>query len=188
VAFTIAYRNELDDTERDAALAVARRMGASVTWQSDALSNRTYALVERAGVTAAAAFRAALHGTVHDAPIMALALYPSIPEALPSLVNALAGPGAPVGVIGCERCGDGLILEVDLDRTPIEIEPLGKVPSAEAPHICWVVEVNHQIGIRLITGDAIDVDHQECLASQATSGRREDYCMMGREMGSINGG
>jgi hypothetical protein len=50
-------------------------------------------------------------------PVMALAVWPRPPEALPELLEALGGEGAPVGIAGVETSGDALIVEFDIDRS-----------------------------------------------------------------------
>lgn len=48
----------------------------------------------------------------YDPPVIALAIEPQNPNALPALFEALGGSGAPVAVTGCERRDAALILEV----------------------------------------------------------------------------
>lgn len=72
-----------------------------------------------AGVRAAAAANGAI---AYDASVIAIAVFPSVVEALPRLADALGGPGRPAGVRGCEACGgDGVAIEWDLEVTPAAV-------------------------------------------------------------------
>ena len=55
--------------------------------------------------------------TVFEASIIALAVSPTVPEALPQLVEAFSGAGCPDGVLSCEASNGRLILEWDPART-----------------------------------------------------------------------
>jgi hypothetical protein len=96
--------------------AIAER-GGTVTWRDDTGSGRTYGLIELP--EDAPAVRAVVREpvTVFEAPIIALAVSPTVPEALPLLLEAFAGPGAPDGTISCESSDGRLILEWNPDRT-----------------------------------------------------------------------
>ena len=54
---------------------------------------------------------------VPESAIIALAVNPSTPEALPLLVEAFAGAGRPSGVLGCERRDGGVVITWDLKLT-----------------------------------------------------------------------
>ena len=57
----------------------------------------------------------------YEAAVIAWAVFPTVPEALPSLYAALGGPGRPVGVLACRPCPQGAIIEWDPDSGGIEI-------------------------------------------------------------------
>jgi hypothetical protein len=59
----------------------------------------------------ATAIGAAIQGTVYDVPVIALALFPTVPEALPQLLDALGGEGRPAGILACEPIDGGAIVE-----------------------------------------------------------------------------
>lgn len=88
-----------------------------MTWRDDAGSGRTYGLVRLP--KDAPAVRAVVREpvTVFEAPIIALAVSPSVPEALPHLLEAFAGPGRPDGILSSEASNGRLILEWNPDRT-----------------------------------------------------------------------
>jgi hypothetical protein len=92
---------------------LVRRAGGTATWRSDAALGRSYALLELPDVGHAGAIRAASSGTVYEKPIIALALFPAVPEALPALVDALGGTGRPAGALCCFVRGDAAIVEWD---------------------------------------------------------------------------
>jgi hypothetical protein len=93
------------------------RGGATLQWER-AHFGRRYALVEATDSALHDELSAHAHLTVFDRPVIALAVSPTVPEALPRLFDALGGPGRPSGVMGCERVDDTLIVEWDLERTP----------------------------------------------------------------------
>jgi hypothetical protein len=49
----------------------------------------------------------------YDRPIIALAVFPAVPEALPRIHDAFAGAGRPAGILACHRCPGGVIVEWD---------------------------------------------------------------------------
>jgi hypothetical protein len=109
--------NSLDVDRRAAIDAGIAMRGGIANWRVSPDVDRAYALVELPddGVTAAIATDASF---TESAPIIALAVYPTVAEALPSLIEVLDGPGRPSGVIGCSASGAAAVLEWDLDRTP----------------------------------------------------------------------
>jgi hypothetical protein len=110
----------LDSVRATIASAIALR-GGTVTWRDDARSGRTYGLIELP--EDAAAVRAVVREavTVFEAPIIALAVSPTVPEALPGLLEAFNGSGAPEGVISCAIVDGSLILEWDPARTSAQL-------------------------------------------------------------------
>jgi hypothetical protein len=116
-ASTLRFGQILPDSVRATVAAAIASRGGSVTWRDDAGSDRTYGLVELP--QGAPAVRAVVREpvTVFEAPIIALAVSPSVPEALPQLLEAFAGPGRPDGILSCEASNGRLILEWNPDRT-----------------------------------------------------------------------
>lgn len=108
-----ARKMEIDD-------AVARH-GAQIVWRTHVDANRTYASIIAPSHIAAADIPAAPGDVVYDGAIIALAVSPTVPEALPALVDALTGPGAPASVLGCHRIAGGVIIEWDPERCPVEV-------------------------------------------------------------------
>ena len=114
-AFTLRYRNIPSDAEAGNVEAVVRAFGGRIVWQRNDPPFSTYALVERVERECAAAL--ARDGVeVEDGPVIAVAISPQVPEAMPFLEDALAGAGAPSSVRRCEPVGAGLVLEWELDR------------------------------------------------------------------------
>lgn len=119
-AFTLRFQPEPSDGERRAAEHAAHALGASVTWQHATACKRMYALVEGASPACISTLREATVATVYDRPVIALAVFPSVPEALPPLMRALGGPGRPAGIHACDPCQGGMIVEWDLDTTSLD--------------------------------------------------------------------
>lgn len=120
-SFSIRFQPEADDALLAEAEALVRRCGARVTWQRSTACKRTYGLVEGADAACASALREATRAVVLDRPVIALAITPGAPEALPPILNALGGPGRPAGVLGCESHAGSVVVEWDLDVTPLDV-------------------------------------------------------------------
>lgn len=118
---TLRIDGVLDDSQRAAIDQVVRQQGGSAVWRSSEPASRTYALLEFPAGYDHAAVRAASGGVLYDEPVIALALFPAVAQALPSLLDALGGSGRPVGVLSCTACNDGAIVEWDpqLTRTAV---------------------------------------------------------------------
>ena len=119
--FTICYRDIPDDAERGAVEGALRARGAQMTWQMNPRYARAYALVEGCDPEGAADLKSTARATVFGTAIIALAVSPSAPEALRGIADALGGPGRPAGIVATSDCDGGLIVEWDLDRTPVGI-------------------------------------------------------------------
>lgn len=133
LAFTLRYRATPDDAEIGAVESLARAQNARVAWQRNGAGDPVYALVEGADASLAGALAARQSATVVESPVIALAVYPERPEALPPLRQALGGPGAPAGIVCCEPLRDGLLVEWNLDVTGAEVV-LGLIDVEFARH------------------------------------------------------
>jgi len=90
--------------------------GGAIGWHDDAATGRTYALVETPEPAELGG-----SGTAYGRAIIAVAVTPRPPEAFPALLEALAGAGRPVGVLGADRIGDDLVLEWDPAVSPASL-------------------------------------------------------------------
>ncbi len=120
-AFTLRFQPEPSDAEVRAVEHAAKDLGAHVMWQHATACKRMYGLVEGASPACIAKLREATVATVYDRPVIALAVFPSVPEALPPLMRALGGPGRPAGVRACDPCEGGMIVEWDLDISALDV-------------------------------------------------------------------
>jgi hypothetical protein len=118
---TLSIDGLLDDAQRAAVDDVVRRQGGSTIWRTSETAGRTYALLELPDEYDEQAIRAASGGTVYERPVIALALFPVLPEALPPLLEALGGPGRPGGVLACRPCAGGVVVEWDPIVTGVEL-------------------------------------------------------------------
>jgi hypothetical protein len=109
-----------EEETRLAIEAAAATHGGRVTWRSSERAGRTYALFELPDKYDRDALRIA-GGVLYDKPIIALALFPAMAEALPSLLEALGGDGRPAGVLVCEPCPDGVVVEWDPNLTEAQV-------------------------------------------------------------------
>ena len=120
-AFTLRFQPQLDDSEVAAVEAIVREFSGTVTWEHSTACKRTYGLVENAAAPCASALRETTRATVFDRPVIALAVFPSVGEALPGVMHALGGPGRPAGVLACDAVPGVTIVEWDLDVTSFEV-------------------------------------------------------------------
>ncbi len=103
---------------RAAVEAIVERIGGTVTWRCSESLQRSYALLKVPDIAIAAEIKATTHGTAYDKPIIALAVFPTVPEALPPLLEALGGRGRPAGVFSCIAREGAAIVEWDPAITP----------------------------------------------------------------------
>jgi hypothetical protein len=118
---TLSVEGKLDVQKRAAVDEIVRRNGGTTTWRVSEAAGRSYALLEVANQPDIAAIEAASGGRLYDRPIIAMALFPALPEALPSLLEALGGEGRPAGVLACLARASGAILEWDPAVTPVPV-------------------------------------------------------------------
>ena len=111
VYLTLSVDGDLDDVRHGAIEDAVRREGGRAFWRSSAAAGRSYALLELPDRYDVGTIGAAVVGSVYEEPIIALALFPAVAEALPPLREALGGAGRPAGVRACRPCPHGLILE-----------------------------------------------------------------------------
>jgi hypothetical protein len=118
---TLSIEGVLDEQRRAAIEDAVAEQGGSVVWRSSRTASRTYALFELPDGYDHAAIRAVSGGVVYDKPVIALALFPAPPEALPPILEALGGAGRPAGVLACRPCAGGAVVEWDPDLTQTRV-------------------------------------------------------------------
>jgi hypothetical protein len=109
---TMSFNGAASAAQRAAAEEAVRAVG-SVTWKTSARAGRTYGLIALREGGQTLGLRAMPGATVHDTAIIALAVFPSAPEALPCLLEALGGQGRPAGVLSCVPIAGGVVVEWD---------------------------------------------------------------------------
>ncbi|HYL27792.1 MAG TPA: hypothetical protein VEW74_08140 [Candidatus Nitrosotalea sp.] len=119
--WTLSIDGRLDERRRAALEEIVSREGGKAQWRTSESAARSYALLELPGGSDAGALRAVVQGTVYDRPIIALALFPAVAEALPALREALAGRGRPAGVLASYPCEGGVAIEWDPSVTPPQV-------------------------------------------------------------------
>jgi hypothetical protein len=116
-ATALRFNPSANASEIEAVRSIVASHGARVQWVESPRYDRTYGLIEPAVAACIAELRKATRATVLDRPVVALVIVPSVREAVPLLLQALGGDGKPSGVTLCEPCGDGVLVEWDLDET-----------------------------------------------------------------------
>ncbi|MGB8520162.1 MAG: hypothetical protein WCD38_08355, partial [Candidatus Tumulicola sp.] len=87
---TVKAEGMLEEARRAAVDAAVRARGGDCRWRVSERAARTYGLLELPPEQRLEAFEGI---EVFDAPVIALAVFPEVKEALPHLYDALAGPG-----------------------------------------------------------------------------------------------
>ena len=118
---TISVAGALDPARKAEIDDAVARCGAQIVWRSHIVADRSYASISASSSIALADIPPALGDTVYEGAIIALALFPTVPEALPVLVEALSGPGAPAAVLACHAVPNGVVVEWDPERCPVEV-------------------------------------------------------------------
>ncbi len=113
---TLSVEGIVDGARRAAVEKFARDRGGEAIWRSNPTAGRSYALLDvpegrdaALGVTA--------DETLYPTPVIALAVFPAAPEALPALCEALGGAGRPAGVLACRTVPGGVVVEWDPQLT-----------------------------------------------------------------------
>lgn len=114
---TLSIEGVLEQKRRAEIDDVVLRAGGAAVWRTSEPARRTYALLELPDGYDHAAIRAASAGVVYDKAVIALAVFPTVPEALPPLLEAMGGPGRPAGVLACRPFPGGAVVEWDPDLT-----------------------------------------------------------------------
>jgi hypothetical protein len=118
---TLSIGGTLDERRREAIDEAVCRHGGRATWRVHPEIGRTYALLESGGSLDAEAVRAAAGERPYETAVIALAVSPAVPQALPALQEALAGPGRPAGILACHPFPGGIVVEWDPDVSRVEL-------------------------------------------------------------------
>jgi hypothetical protein len=121
IYLTISVAGSPDDSRRDAIEAIARAGNGRAMWRFNPSVGRSYALLELPDGADLPELSIAPTEVAYETAVIAWAVFPTVPEALPSLYAALGGPGRPVGILACWPCPQGAIIEWDPDSGGIEI-------------------------------------------------------------------
>ena len=101
------------DKQRHALDEAARRGGGNAVWRSSAAAGRSYASVALPNPDAGASIPTPAGATLYGKAVIALAVFPALAEALPPLMDALAGQGRPAGILACRAIPNGVVIEWD---------------------------------------------------------------------------
>jgi hypothetical protein len=115
VYLTLRIEGSLDEQAREAVDALLVHQRGRVVWHTSAATGRSYALLEVPALPDVTRIAAA-GAKVYQTPIIALAVFPEVREALPALLEALGGSGRPAAVLSCEPCSGGVAIEWDPHR------------------------------------------------------------------------
>ncbi|HEY5256819.1 MAG TPA: hypothetical protein VIJ12_00410 [Candidatus Baltobacteraceae bacterium] len=115
---TLRYDGPLDPQQRDAIQTRLRALDATIVWHSDDRTQRTYAAVEAARDFSETELHDLVPGArAYPRSVICLAVTPRPSEALPALLEAVAGLGRPAGMLDGAIVGDELCVEWDTQVT-----------------------------------------------------------------------
>ncbi len=117
IYLTLGAEGELDDARRAAVDQTLRHQGGSAVWRANPRAGRWYALLELPDEYDRKAIERTAGPALYDKAIIALAVFPTVAEALPRLLDALGGSGRPAGVLGCHRGDGAVVVEWDPEIT-----------------------------------------------------------------------
>jgi hypothetical protein len=123
VAFlTLSADRILEPTQRTTIEALVPSGGKEAVWRSNLRTGRTYALFELASILDVREARRAIDAsglaTAYETAIIAIAVFPTVAQALPPVVEALSGPGRPEGILSVSGGqGGGAVVEWDPERS-----------------------------------------------------------------------
>jgi len=112
--------DEIADERRRASIddVVRRHRGTSI-WRSHPAITRSYALFEVAADEGREEIAAVAQATLYETAIIALAVSPTVAQAMPSLRETFSGEGRPAATLDCRESGAALVLEWNLDAAPV---------------------------------------------------------------------
>jgi hypothetical protein len=114
---TLSFPRAIDDAERRVVDAAVAAHNGTIRWRTSARLSRSYGLVEVGDAGAAAIADASTDAAVCDRALIAFAVFPTVPEALPHLAEALGNDGRPAGVVRCAQLRDAVVVEWDPEMT-----------------------------------------------------------------------
>ncbi len=118
---TLSIGGTPDERHREAIDEAVRAQGGRTTWRAHPKFGRAYALIESADRVDTESIRAVSGGQAYATAIIALAVSPAVPQALPSLQEALSGRGRPAGVLACHPFPGGTVIEWDPNVSSAEV-------------------------------------------------------------------
>jgi hypothetical protein len=120
VYLTLRIDGRLNEEARKLVDALLLDHGGRAAWHTSAATGRSYALLELPALLPELTAIAA-DAKVYQTPIIALAVFPEVREALPALLEALGGDGGPAAILTCEPCSGGMVIEWDPQRTSARV-------------------------------------------------------------------
>jgi hypothetical protein len=121
VYFTLRADGDLDERRRAAIDDVVARARGSAFWRVSSAMRRAYGLVELPDASCGDEIRGAWHGIAYDGPIIAVAVFPAAPQALPAVLESVGGRGRPAGIVSAEPCDGAAIVEWNAETTAPQI-------------------------------------------------------------------
>lgn len=118
---TLSIDGTPDDERREAIDEAVRRQRGRAVWRMHRTIGHSYVLIELPDPHDAEAIGAAAGGAIYETAIIAMAVSPTVPQALPSMLEAVGGPGRPAGILACRRCAGTAVIEWDPSVSSAEL-------------------------------------------------------------------
>jgi hypothetical protein len=118
---TLSIEGTPDEERTNAIDEAVRLQGGRTVWRVSEAVGRTYALLDLPDAYDAQAIRAVSDGDAYEEAIIALAVSPTVAQALPHLRAALAGPGGPAGILACRPYAGGVVVEWDPNVSRVDL-------------------------------------------------------------------
>lgn len=118
---TLSIAGTPDERHREAIDEAVRLQGGRATWRAHPGIGRTYALLESTEPFDTRTIRAVSGAQAYETAVIALAVSPAVPQALPVLQEALAGRGRPAGILAWHPFPGGVVIEWDPDISRAEL-------------------------------------------------------------------
>ncbi len=118
---TLSIDGDIDDARRAAIDDAVHQQGGKAVWRKSEAAACSYALLELPDPCDGAAIIGASGATAYDRPIIALAVFPTVAQAIPALLDALGGRGRAAGILRCRACDGGAVVEWDPEVTDARV-------------------------------------------------------------------
>lgn len=121
IYLTLSMDGAPSEAQREALDVVLSASGGSAIWRSNTGVARTYALLQLPAPRDRSLFAVPPNAVLYETPIIALAVFPALAEALPRVAEAVAGPGRPAALAAHFTVAGAIVVEWDPAKSPVAL-------------------------------------------------------------------